>query len=279
MDLGKGVGILANNEGDLGEFGFGGGKMIASLPPLIAIPTTAGTGSEVSVGAVIILNDGRKMTFAGPLLVPSFAICDPELTLGLPKMLTAATGMDAVTHCIEAFLSKNVNPVADAIALDGLERAVGHGNLEKAVADGSDRDARYNMMLASTEGALAFVKGLGAVHSMSHSCGRIKELNLHHGTLNAVILPPILRFNESVVGDKYPRLRKAMGLADGSDLAVAIEELNGRLGLPANLGEMGVTKEMMDDLVKYADMDLANYSTPRRPTPEEFETLYLELLP
>lgn len=279
MDLGKAVGILAINDGDLAEFGPGGGKRYSKIAPLIAVPTTSGTGSEVSLGAVIVLSDGRKMTFASQALIPAFAICDPDLTMGLPKMLTAATGMDAVTHCIEAYLSVFANPVADAIGIDGLERAIKFGHLENAVADGSDRQARWHMMLASTEGALAFVKGLGAVHSMSHSVGRIKALNLHHGTLNAVILPPILRFNESVCGDRYDRIRWAMDLADGADISVAIEELNARIGLPANLSEMGVTRDLMPDLVKYAAMDFANATTPRKPTDEDFETLFTELLP
>jgi alcohol dehydrogenase class IV len=279
MDLGKAVGILATHDGELAEFGPGGGKRYGKITPLIAVPTTSGTGSEVSVGAVIVLKDGRKMTFASPNLIPAYAICDPDLTLGLPKMLTAATGMDAVTHCIEAYLSAFANPVADAIGIDGLERAIKFGHLERAVADGSDKEARWHMMLASTEGALAFVKGLGAVHAMSHSVGRIKSLNLHHGTLNAVILPPILRFNESVCNDRYDRIRWAMGLEEGSDISAAIEELNGRIGLPANLSEMGVTKDMLPDLIKHAAMDLANATTPRKPTEADYEALFLELLP
>lgn len=278
MDLGKAVGILATHEGKLEEFG-PGGKPIGNIPPLVAVPTTSGTGSEVSVGSVVVLENGFKITLVSQNLIPKMAVCDPELTLGLPKGLTAATGMDAVTHCIESYLSPFTNPVADAITFDGLGRAIGNGNLERAVEDGSNREARFEMMMASFEGALGFAKGLGAVHAMSHSVGRIKELNLHHGTLNAVILPPILRFNEPVSKDRYPKLRRAMGLAEGADIAQAIEELNARLRLPANLSEMGVTRERLPELVEYSLRDMANFTTPRKPSAEEYETLFTELLP
>lgn len=280
IDLAKGVGLMATHEGELETFGItqGGPAKIGELAPLIAVPTTSGTGSEVSVGSVIILENGFKETFASPHLLPRTAICDPDLTLGLPAGLTAATGMDAVTHCIEAILSPAENPPAEGIGYDGLERAVRQGHLEKAVADGSDRDARWNMMMASTEGALAFVKGLGAVHSMSHACGRMKELGLHHGTLNAVILPAVLRYNAPHCADKYERLRRAMGLAENADLADAISDLNARLGLPANLKEMGVREDMMDDLVAYASRDVATFTTPVPPGPEQYVELFKDAL-
>ncbi|MGB0922058.1 MAG: iron-containing alcohol dehydrogenase [Alphaproteobacteria bacterium] len=280
IDLAKGVGLLATHEGALESFGItqGGIGKITELAPLIAIPTTAGTGSEVSVGTVIILENGFKETFASPNFLPKTAICDPELTLGLPAGLTAATGMDAVTHCIEAFLSPAVNPPAEGVALDGLERAIRQGFLEKAVADGSDRDARWHMMMASTEGALAFVKGLGAVHSMSHACGRMKQLGLHHGTLNAVILPAVLRYNAPSCADKYERLRRAMGLSENADLADAISDLNARIGLPANLKEMGVSADMMDDLVAYAARDMATYTTPVPPDAAAYVKLFEDAL-
>ncbi len=280
MDLAKGVALLATHEAPLAQYGAGerGSGKIGELAPLIAIPTTSGTGSEVSVGAVVILNNGRKDTFASPHLIPKVAICDPELTLGLPAHITAATGMDAVTHCIEAVLSLVVNPPAEGIGYDGLERAIGMGHLEAVVKDGSDRDARWNMMMASTEGAFAFVKGLGSVHAMSHAAGRIKELKLHHGTLNAVILPTILRYNEEVCADKYERLRRAMRVAPTANLADEIEALNGRLGLPANLKEMGVTEDMMDGLVQYSLSDLANFTNPKPVDAAGYEMLFKQAM-
>lgn len=280
IDLAKGVALLATHNDALETYGItqGGVERIGAVAPLIAIPTTAGTGSEVSVGTVIILENGFKETFASQSFLPRTAICDPELTMGLPAGLTAATGMDAVTHCIEAFLSPAVNPPAEGVALDGLERAIRQGFLEKAVADGSDRDARWHMMMASTEGALAFVKGLGAVHSMSHACGRMKQLGLHHGTLNAVILPAVLRYNAPHCEAKYERLRRAMGLNETADLADTISDLNARLGLPASLKEMGVSADMMDDLVANASKDVATYTTPVPPSPEAYVKLFEDAL-
>ena len=275
MDLAKGLALLATHEGDLTKFAAieGGGALIGDVAPHIAMPTTAGTGSEVSVGSVIITKDGRKLIFASPNLLPKVALCDPDLTMGLPARLTAATGMDAVTHCIEAVISPMDNPPAEAVGLDGLRRAVQLGHLEKAVADGQDKDARYNMMMAASEGAMAFVKGLGAVHSMSHACGRIKELRLHHGTLNAVILPAVLRYNADFVGDKYDRIRDAMGLAAGADLAEAIEALNQRLGLPANLGEMGISMDT-PGIVENATTDVCTFTNPRPLEATDYETLF-----
>ncbi|MEM7688403.1 MAG: iron-containing alcohol dehydrogenase [Pseudomonadota bacterium] len=276
MDLGKAVGLLAESGGPLEQYDplVGGAKLIKGMAPLIAVPTTSGTGSEVSVGFVIILEDGRKMTFASPLFIPKVAICDPELTMGLPAGMTAATGMDAITHCIEAFLTPQVNPPAEGIALDGLRR--GWQWLPKAVKDGSDRDARWNMMMCSTEGALAFVKGLGAVHAMSHAAGRIRRLNPHHGTLNAVFLPAVLRFNESVCEEKYARLREAIGLAPGGDLAAAIEGLNKEIGIPSGLAEMGIEESDIAEMVEYAMKDLSARSTPRKASADEYEAMIRE---
>ncbi len=274
MDLGKAVALLAVSGGPLAQYDplQGGNKLVKGIAPLIAIPTTAGTGSEASVGFVISMSDGRKLTYANPLFLPKLAICDPELTLGLPPMLTAATGMDAITHCIEAVLASPINPPADGIGLDGLWRGWQH--IQRAVEDGSDRTARWEMMMASTEGALAFVKGLGAVHSMSHAAGRLKDLRLHHGTLNAVILPTILRFNEDACSEKYPRLRQAMGLPADADLAVEIEQLNANIGLPSGLREMGLSEDLIEDMVPHAVNDLATMTNPKQVSAEDYAELY-----
>ena len=221
MDLAKAVALMANHEGNVVDYSVneGGTGKIQETVPTVAIPTTSGTGSEVSLGAVIIMNDGRKLILASNHLVPNAAICDPELTLGLPPVLTAGAGMDALTHCIEAVLSPMDDPPAEAIGLDGVERIIRKESLIRACEDGQDKDARWNMMMASTEGAMAFSKGLGAVHSMSHAVGADQELRLHHGTLNGVILPTILRFNKDHVGDKYARISRAMGKDESTDLA------------------------------------------------------------
>jgi 4-hydroxybutyrate dehydrogenase len=282
IDLAKGVALRVSHEGPLMDYtaGVGGSGKIGEVAPLVAIPTTAGTGSEVSGGSVVIMKNGEKLIFSSTNLVPRTAICDPDLTLGLPPLLTAATGMDAVTHCIEAVLSPAVNPPAEAVGLDGLRRSIGEGHLKKATADGSDKDARWNMMMASTEGALAFTKGLGTVHSMSHACGALPHLRLHHGTLNAIFLPTLLRFNADAPGvqEKYTRLREAMRLDESTDLADYIEQLNADIGLPANLGAMGVTTDDFPFLIEHAAKDVCNFSNAKPVTPADFPALYEQAL-
>ena len=275
IDLAKGVALTATHDAPLEQYAaiLGGmEKITAAVAPLVAIPTTAGTGSEVGRGALITLRDGRKLAFIAPHMIPKVAICDPELTLGLPAGLTAATGMDALTHCIETFLSPRDNVPADAIAIDGAGRAMKW--IEKAVADGADRDARRHMMMASLQGGLTFQKGLGAVHAMSHPLGGLKDPVLHHGTLNAVILPAVLRFNAGHVGDKYERLSAAMGLPAGTDLAEAIEALNRRLGMPANLREMGVSDEVIPRMLEGAVADHSTASNPRPVDAAGYEALF-----
>ena len=278
IDLAKAVALMVNHEGELIDYSVnaGGIEKIKSLAPMVAIPTTSGTGSEVSAGSVIIMNDGRKLILISEFLRPKVAICDPELTLGLPPQLTAGVGMDALTHCIEAILSPVIDPPAEAVGLDGIERVIKERSLIRAVEDGKDKDARWNMMMASTEGAMAFSKGLGAVHSMSHALGANEELQLHHGTLNAVLLPTILRFNRDHVGDKYSRISRAMGQKGEIDLAEEIEILNAKIGLPSGLKEMGVKEDMIPELVLHSISDPSNATTPRLPNQREWENLFME---
>ena len=186
IDLAKGVAVCATHEGPLRQFALiegGLARITATTAPIIAVPTTAGTGSEVGRGAVLILDDGRKLGIISPHVMPKAAICDPELTLSLPALLTAATGMDAIAHCMETFMAPAFNPPAEGIALDGLRRGWGH--IERATTTPGDREARLQMMSASMQGAMAFQKGLGCVHSLSHSLGGVNP-KLHHGTLNAI---------------------------------------------------------------------------------------------
>ena len=280
MDLAKAVALMANHDGNLLDYAVneGGYGKITETMPMIAIPTTSGTGSEVSVGSLIIMNDGRKLILASPHLMPNAAICDPELTVGLPPVLTAGAGMDALTHCIEAILSPINDPPAEAVGIDGIEKIIKEESLVRACKDGQDKDARWNMMMASTEGAMAFSKGLGAVHSMSHAAGANQELKLHHGTLNGVILPSVLRFNHDHVGNKYSRILRAMGKNESIDLANEIEKLNERIGLPKGLAEMGVTENMIPDLVAHSITDPSNFTSPKVPTEKEWEKLFLEAM-
>lgn len=278
IDLSKAVAVMATHPGPLSNY-----AGIAALPrigphtaPIIAIPTTAGTGSEVGRGALICLEDGRKRIVASPYLFPRFALCDPGLTLGLPPSLTAGTGMDALTHCIETFLSPRINPPAEAIALDGAGRAWKW--LERAVHQPDNAQARWEMMMASISGGLAFPKGLGAVHSLAHPLGALTDPSLHHGTLNAVLLPVVLRFNEDHVGNKYVRLRQAFGLPPDTDLAIAVETLNQRIGMPATLREMGVKEAVAERILDGALTDHATPTNPRPVSRDDFRMLFFEAL-
>ena len=279
IDLAKGVAIAATHEGPLKRWATieGGAIDISSkVLPLIAVPTTAGTGSEVARGAILIVDDGRKLGFHNWVLLPKVAICDPELTLALPPALTAATGMDAIAHCIETFLAPAFNPPADGIALEGLRR--GWGAIERATRDGRDRDARLDMMCASVHGALAFQKGLGAVHSLSHALGGL-EPRLHHGTLNAVFLPAVIRFNAAADSvrreNRIARLAHAMGLAgrDADAVADAITALNARLGLPSGLTAMGVGPELDERIVERALPDHCHKTNPRIASAADYHAL------
>jgi alcohol dehydrogenase class IV len=282
IDCAKGVAIAATHPGPLVTYATiegGSGKIGAHVAPLIAVPTTAGTGSEVARGAIVITADGRKLGFHSWHLLPKAAICDAELTLGLPPMLTAATGMDAIAHCMETFMAPAFNPPADGIALDGLERGWAH--IERATRDGQDRDARLAMMSASIQGALAFQKGLGCVHSLSHSLGGA-DPRLHHGTLNAMFLPAVVRFNassESIRKERrLERMAHAMGLAggDADAIAEAIVAMNARLGLPSGLRAMGVHDGLFERVIRGALADHCHKTNPRLASSEEYEAMLVE---
>lgn len=274
IDLAKGVALAATHEGPLEQYAAvrgGVGKITDKVAPVIAVPTTAGTGSEVGRGALINLANGSKLALISPYLIPKRAICDPELTLGLPPVLTAATGIDALTHCIETFLSPLVNPPAEAIALDGAERAWRF--IRRAVTDGADREARWEMMMAALEGGLTFQKGLGTVHSLSHAAGALRSPTLHHGMLNGVFLPHVLRFSEQSVGNKYQTLLDIFGMSPETDLAAAVSDLVRSLKLPVTLGQMGFEARHIPDTVVRALADHSNATAPRQASAEEFEAL------
>jgi 4-hydroxybutyrate dehydrogenase len=277
IDLGKGVSIAATHPGPLRTFALieqGMNKITSDVSPLIAIPTTAGTGSEVGRGAVIILDDGRKVGLISPHVMPKSAICDPELTLGLPPKLTAGSGMDAIAHCMETFLSPAFNPPADGIALDGLRR--GWAFIERATFSPNDRDARLNMMSASLQGALAFQKGLGCVHSLSHSLGGI-DPRLHHGTLNAIFLPAVIEFNmtaASVASERcLPRMAEVMRISDPAKVPDAIREMNLKIGLPAGLAELGVTRGSFQQIIDRALLDHCHKTNPRLASAEDYRKM------
>ena len=277
IDCAKGVAIAATHQGPLKRYATiegGSAKISPHVAPLIAVPTTAGTGSEVARGAIIIVDDGRKLGFHSWHLVPKTAICDPELTLGLPPRLTAATGMDAIAHCMETFMAPAFNPPADGIALDGLQRAWAH--IERATQDGNDREARLNLMSASMQGAMAFQKGLGCVHSLSHSLGGV-DPRLHHGTLNALFLPAVIEFNASAESiqkeSRLLRMAQAMNLDSAGDIASAIRDMNARLGLPMGLRALGVRENQFDAVIKGALADHCHKTNPRIASADDYHAM------
>lgn len=279
IDLAKAVGLLATHPAPLARYAAIDGGMVhitAAVAPLVAIPTTAGTGAEVGRASLMTLADGRKVGIISQHLIPRLALCDPELTLGLPPGLTAATGLDALSHCIETFLSPRDNPPAEAIALDGAGRI--WRNLERAVADGSDLAARTELMMGALEGGLTFQKGLGAVHALSHALGSLKEPSLHHGTLNAILMPPVVRFNAGHVGDKLARIKAALGLPAEADLAAELDGLNRRLKIPAGLRTLGVTEAMLPGIVEKALADHSNATNPRAATGDDYMALLREVM-
>jgi alcohol dehydrogenase class IV len=281
IDLAKGVAIAATHEGPLKSYATiegGSPRITPGVLPLVAVPTTAGTGSEVARGAILIVDDGRKLGFHSWHLVPRTALLDPGLTLGLPPRLTAATGMDAIAHCMETFMAPAVNPPADGIALDGLARGWAH--IERATRDGADRDARWAMMSASMQGAMAFQKGLGCVHSLSHSLGGV-DPRLHHGTLNALFLPAVVAFNATAPSiereQRLQRMAHAVGIGScdsaGTKLGEALRELNARLGLPRGLGELGVGPDMFERVIDGAMADHCHKTNPRTATREDYRAM------
>ena len=245
------------------------------MPPMIAVPTTAGTGSEAGRGTLIQLpQTGRKTMALSPHLLPNTAICDPDLTRDLSPALTAGTGMDAFTHCVESYLSTTFHPICDGIAVEGL-RYISKG-LETAVRDGSNADARNAMMMGALLGGISFHKGLGVVHSLSHALG--SQGRVHHGTLNAIILPHALRFNREAAGPRMADLAGRLGLGRGGDAAghlVTLTELVlARMPLPRRLGQLaGLERDQITEYARLAMLDHCHRTNPRLCTQADMEDL------
>lgn len=275
LDLGKAAALLLRQGGRFADYAVSGGgsERIEGTVPWIAIPTAAGTGAEVGRAASLTLKDGHKVAAVSLKMVPASVICDPELTRSLPAFMTAATGMDALGHGIEAYLSTRVNPPAEAIALDCVRRIA--GNLERAVADGGDRQARWEMMMGALMGGMSLQKGLGAMHAMAHPLG---ELDLHHGTIIAAVMPVVLRFNEPAALEKFARLREAAGLPERADLAGWIEKMNKRIGMPPGLDAMGVAQGLIPGLAEAAAKDNLGVTNPRPASAEDYAAMLREAM-
>jgi alcohol dehydrogenase class IV len=242
------------------------------IDPMIAIPTTAGTGSEVGRAAVITDEETHvKQILLHNSMLPAVVIADPELTAGLPANLTAGTGMDALTHCIEAYCVPVYHPMSDGIAIEGLRLIKDY--LPRAVDDGSDLEARAHMMAAASMGAVAFSKGLGAVHAMAHPVGA--HYNTHHGLTNAVILPYVLNYNREAITEKLERLAPFLGL-EPSYQAVWdwIDGYRARFGMPKTLAELGVEEDLLDTLSEEGAADLAARTNPVRVGAKELRQIY-----
>jgi len=275
MDAGKLIALRARcalSFEELDDAINGGQHVPADLPPIITIPTTAGTGSEVGRAAVVtVRSTQRKTVVFSPRLLARVAFLDPELTRSMPPNVTAASGFDALTHCIEAYLARADHPMADAIALSGIDIVAKF--LPRAVADGADIEARGMMMKAAMMGAVAFQKGLGACHSLAHPLS--SEHGLHHGLANALCLPAVLRFNEEVVPQRVAHIGLLLGAsADRGACASAVVELRSKLGLPNGLSAAGIQSSHLEALADKAVVDACHQENPRACTRADLLTLY-----
>lgn len=278
IDAAKAIRLLATHAGRLADYDLttgGSARITSNLPPMVAVPTTAGTGSEAGRGALIqVPETGRKTIVLSAHLLPNVAICDPELTCGLPPVLTAGTGMDAFTHAVESYLSTTFHPICDGIALEAL-RHVARG-LEASVRDGSDRAARRAMMLGALMAGISFHKGLGVVHSLSHALGG--EGRAHHGTLNAILLPHALRFNLPAAEARLGDLAATLGVGRSGDgpghFIILIDLLLKRLPLPHRLGEVaGLDRDRIGHYAALALRDHCHRTNPRPCTEDDLRGL------
>ena len=295
LDVAKTIRLKATHDLPLSEYDvlLGGIKKISSdMPDMIAVPTTAGTGSEVGRGAVITIKSrtgslpvkstGRKTLIFSPYLIPSVAVVDPELTIGLPKTLTAYTGMDALTHNLESYLSTQYHPICDSIAIKGVQLSGAY--LKRAVENGEDIEARTNMMMAAMMGAIAFQKDLGVAHSLAHPLSTVA--GLHHGMANAIVLPHTMEFNFEHAKERLRDIAGALGvnvfsmsLDDAAQAAIAqIKQLSKNIGIPEKLRDVGVNADMIPELAEQAMEDGCHLTNPRKCQKEDMVYLYKKSL-
>ena len=274
LDVAKVVAAMAVHEGDVIEYAWDHPTvrpLSHPLPPFFALPTTSGTGSEVGRSSVVSEPDTHvKRVIFSPRLLAREVFADPELTLGLPPAVTAATGMDALTHNIESYLSPAYHPLCDGIALEGVRIAA--RALPIAVRDGSNLQARADMMMASMMGAIAFQKDLGAVHSCAHALGAVCDL--HHGLANALMLEPVMRFNAEAVSARFAELAHVAGLASAEDFVPWLARLKREIGIQPALADVGVKREQIPRLVELAVKDVCHQTNPRPCTAADFERFF-----
>ena len=279
LDLGKVVAFLAGQSRPIWDFEDiddwwtrANSEVIA---PIVAVPTTAGTGSEVGRASVITnsITQQKKIIFH-PKFLPTVVICDPELTVGMPKFITAGTGLDAFAHCVEAYCSPHYHPMSQGMALEGMRLVKEY--LPRAYSDGTDLEARSHMMSAAAMGATAFQKGLGAIHALSHPIGAI--YHTHHGTTNAVCMPAVLKFNKPAIKDTLAEAANYLGISDGFDgFCKFVDELNDSLAIPKSLAGLGIENPDIDRIVSGALIDPSTGGNPIKMTEENTRKLVIEI--
>ena len=280
LDLGKLVAFMVGQDRSVWDFEDVSDWWTRANPntifPIVAIPTTAGTGSEVGRASVLTNSDTlEKKIIFHPQILPKVVICDPELTIEMPKSITAGTGLDAFAHCVEAFSSPHYHPMSQGIAVEGMRLVI--ENLGKVYSDGSDIEARANMMSAALMGATAFQKGLGAIHALSHPIGAVHHT--HHGTTNAVCMPAVLRLNESKIRDRFGSVTGYLGIQNGfSGFKVFVDEFNASLNIPLRLSDLGVENPDLGKLVKGALSDPSCGGNPVKLTSDNLKALFEEVL-
>jgi 4-hydroxybutyrate dehydrogenase len=280
LDLGKLVAFMVDQDRSVWDFEDVSDWWTRAKPntifPIVAIPTTAGTGSEVGRASVLTNSDTlEKKIIFHPQILPKVVICDPELTVEMPKSITAGTGLDAFAHCVEAFSSPHYHPMSQGIAVEGMRLVI--ENLGKVYSDGSDIEARANMMSAALMGATAFQKGLGAIHALSHPIGAVHHT--HHGTTNAVCMPAVLRLNEPKIRDRFDSVTGYLGIQNGfSGFKVFVDEFNASLNIPLRLSDLGVENPDLGKLVKGALSDPSCGGNPVKLTSDNLKALFEEVL-
>ena len=280
LDLGKVVAFLAGQTRPLWDFEDIGDWWTradsGSIAPIVAVPTTAGTGSEVGRASVITNSETlQKKIIFHPKLLPTVVICDPELTVGMPTLITAGTGLDAFAHCVEAFSSPHYHPMSQGMALEGMRLVKDY--LPRVIADGSDLAARAHMMSAAIMGATAFQKGLGAIHALSHPIGAI--YNTHHGTTNAVCMPAVLQFNKPAIQSIMVQAANYLSLSGGFDgFCAYVDNLNNSLGIPKKLSGLVLKKIDIERIVAGALIDPSVGGNPIKMTQENTTQLLLEII-
>lgn len=280
LDLGKMVAFMAGQTRPIWEFEDVDDWWTRAdadvIAPIIAVPTTAGTGSEVGRASVITdsVTHVKKIIFH-PKVLPEVVICDPELTVGMPKFVTAGTGLDAFAHCVEAFSSPHYHPMSQGIALEGMRLVKDY--LPRAYADGTDLDARAQMMSAAAMGATAFQKGLGAIHALSHPIGAV--YNTHHGTTNAVCMPAVLAFNAPVIVNRFDMAAVYLGIVGGfAGFCHYVQGLNDSMAIPRKLSDLGVGSDRIDELTTMALNDPSCGGNPIELTTDNVKQLFIDCI-